>query len=85
MQFRQCSVNGVKLVDVNGTLCVQPDIPNVQPAPVSHITVSRDFLDVLTLFDVALGAFDLDRVFAFGPVRTRLNRTRPVVFAERNA
>ena len=40
MQFRQCSVNGIKLVDIGGVLCVQPDIPNVQPAPISTITVS---------------------------------------------
>ena len=40
MQFRQCSVNGIKLVDIGGVLCVQPDIPNVQPAPISTVTVS---------------------------------------------
>ena len=39
MQFRQCSVNGIKLIEVDGVLCVQPDIPNVQPAPISNITV----------------------------------------------
>ena len=40
MQFRQCSVAGVKYVECEDKLCLVPDTPGVQPTPLPSIPVS---------------------------------------------
>ncbi|XP_013415921.1 probable phospholipid-transporting ATPase IF [Lingula anatina] len=50
MQFRQCSVNGTKYIEVGGLVCEKPDIPGVQPQPVSTLTSDMEwFFTVLAL------------------------------------
>lgn len=40
MQFRQCSIKGVRYIDMGGMLCTKPDVPDVQAPPVHQLTVS---------------------------------------------
>ena len=40
MNFRECSIAGVKYIEVGGMLCVRPDIDGVQPSPTPKLTVS---------------------------------------------
>ncbi|XP_064638514.1 phospholipid-transporting ATPase IF-like isoform X2 [Lineus longissimus] len=50
MQFRQCSINGVRYIEHGGMLCERPDIPGVQPQPVHKFSDEiMEFLEVLVL------------------------------------
>ncbi|XP_064615667.1 phospholipid-transporting ATPase IF-like [Liolophura sinensis] len=40
MQFRQCSIKGVRYIDMGGMLCTKPDMPDVQAPPVHLLTDS---------------------------------------------
>lgn len=40
MEFRQCSVSGIKYEEVGGVLCTQSDIPGVAPTPLAKFPVS---------------------------------------------